>query len=110
MSQINLQMPDTLHHQLEALARNEGVSLDHYILYLLTRQISSGYQAQPVSAEAQGEDRGKFSELLHSLGQASEFELETTLAGREQSEAEPELTTDVIARVQKRILDKQTRM
>lgn len=38
MSRLTVRLPNALHQQLEALAREEGVSLNHYIVYALTRQ------------------------------------------------------------------------
>jgi hypothetical protein len=38
MSRLTLRLPETLHHQLTGLADREGVSLNQYIVYALTRQ------------------------------------------------------------------------
>ena len=36
MSRLTLRLPETLHRQLEAQARREGVSLNQYIVYALS--------------------------------------------------------------------------
>ncbi|MDK2411268.1 type II toxin-antitoxin system HicB family antitoxin [Aphanizomenon sp. PH219] len=41
MSQLTLRLPETLHQQLIRLAETEGVSLNQYIVYALTRQAVS---------------------------------------------------------------------
>ncbi|CUS03490.2 Protein encoded in hypervariable junctions of pilus gene clusters (fragment) [Candidatus Promineifilum breve] len=38
MARLTLRLPDTLHEQLQTLAEQEAVSLNHYIVYALTRQ------------------------------------------------------------------------
>jgi hypothetical protein len=89
MNQVNLQLPETLHHQLEALARREGVTLDRYILYLLARQVAAGYGVQPVSSESRERDQERFTELLQMLGQASADEIDQAMAEREPVAPEP---------------------
>ena len=37
MSRLTLRLPETLHQQLTQQARNEGVSLNQYIVFQLTR-------------------------------------------------------------------------
>ena len=51
MSRLTLRLPDTLHQQLINLAENEGVSLNQYIVYALTRQSSTAYTVQPISKQ-----------------------------------------------------------
>jgi hypothetical protein len=103
MSQISVQVPETLHHQLEAMARNEGVSLDQYVLYVLARQASFSYRVEAVSPEEQERQRESFAALRQQLGRASADEIERALAEREPVEPEPELTPEIIARVRERI-------
>jgi predicted HicB family RNase H-like nuclease len=38
MSQLTVSLPDPLHHQLITLANHTGVSLNQYLVSLLTRQ------------------------------------------------------------------------
>ena len=38
MGRLTVRLPDALHRQLENLARSEGVSLNQYLVYALTRQ------------------------------------------------------------------------
>lgn len=37
MSRLTVRLPEALHHQLMCLAESEGVSLNQYIVYALTR-------------------------------------------------------------------------
>jgi predicted HicB family RNase H-like nuclease len=41
MGRLTLRLPETLHHQLVNLAEGERVSLNQYITYALTQQVSS---------------------------------------------------------------------
>jgi hypothetical protein len=40
MGRLTVRLPNVLHTQLEKIARYEGVSLNQYIVYALTRQAS----------------------------------------------------------------------
>ena len=52
MSRMTLRLPETLHHQLMNAANNEGVSLNQYIVFALTRQVTLAYIVQPVPDRA----------------------------------------------------------
>ena len=47
MSRLTLRLPETLHQQLSEQANREGISLNQYIVYALTRQ--AAYTVHPVS-------------------------------------------------------------
>jgi hypothetical protein len=38
MGRLTVRLPEALHRQLESLAKSEGVSLNQYLVYALTRQ------------------------------------------------------------------------
>lgn len=40
MSRLTLRLPESLHEQLSSEAEREGVSLNHYIVYTLTRGVT----------------------------------------------------------------------
>lgn len=103
MSQLIVELPKTLHHQLEALAQNEGVPLSHYVLSALTRQAALTYTAQAVPETEVAQQRAGFATLLNSLGQASFAEIEKTMQEREAVEPEVGLTPEVVQRLQSRI-------
>jgi uncharacterized protein (DUF1778 family) len=103
MSRLTLRLPETLHHQLAQLAEGEGISLNQYIVYALTRQATSAYSIQAIPEMAVTQQREVFDALLHRLGQASPTEVESILIEREVVEAEKELSAEVIANLKKRI-------
>lgn len=67
MSRLTLRLPESLHRQLAHQAEDEGVSLNHLIVYLLTRMTTV------TDLEAQ---RAKFEELRSRY---SEEEAESAL-------------------------------
>jgi len=102
MSRLTLRLPDSLHQQLESLAGNEQVSLNQYIVYALTRQVTMDYTIQAVPEKALAEQRAQYTTLLQTLGQASFAEIQKALDDREQAELDPGLTPEVAAALQKK--------
>ncbi len=103
MSRLTLRLPDSLHRQLEQLADNEAVSLNQYIVYALTRQITLAYTVQAIPEKAIAEQRATYTALLQNLGEASFDEIKKTLDKRENVKPETGLTPDVLERVKRKI-------
>jgi uncharacterized protein (DUF1778 family) len=103
MSRLTLRLPETLHQQLAYLAEGEGVSLNQYIVYALTRQAALAHAIQVVPEAEVEQQQQSFQLLIKQLGQASSAEIESVLATREQTEPEADLSSDVVARLQERI-------
>jgi hypothetical protein len=102
MSRLTLRLPETLHQQLIHLAEGEGVSLNQYIVYALTRQAALAPVIQVPEAEIEQQQQ-TFQLLIKQLGQASPAEIESVLAMREQTEPEADLSSEIITRLQERI-------
>jgi predicted HicB family RNase H-like nuclease len=103
MSRLTLRLPETLHRQLETLAKRENTPLNQYIVYALTRQVTLVYPVQAISEEAVAQQRTDFTALLQSLGQASFEEIEKVMAKREGVEPERGLNPKVVRRLQRRL-------
>jgi len=103
MSRLTLRLPETLHQQLVYLAEGEGVSLNQYIVYALTRQAALAHALQVVPEAEVEQQQQAFQLLIKQLGQASSVEIDSVLATREQAEPESDLGSDVVARLQERI-------
>jgi HicB family len=88
MSRLTLRLPETLHQHLVHLAEDEGVSLNQYIVYALTRQMSSAYSVQVLSEQEVQQQKQSFSKCLQQLGTASPEEIQAVLAERETVEPE----------------------
>ena len=103
MSRLTLRLPETLHQQLAYLAEGEGVSLNQYIVYALTRQAALAHTLQVVPEAEVEQQQQAFQLLIQQLGQAPPVEIDSVLATREQAEPESDLSSDVITRLQERI-------
>lgn len=107
MSRLTVRLPDTLHDQLTVLADREGISLNQYIVYALTRQATLAYLVEAVPEGAVAQQQASFTALLESLGQATFEEIETVLAEREEVEPEEGLTPEVTRRLRERIAERK---
>jgi hypothetical protein len=106
MSRLTLRLPESLHQQLSYQASQEGVSLNQYIVYALTRQVSQNYVVETVSAQTVEQQSISFQKLLNDLGQATPEEVKLALDTREVVEPENELTPDIISKVRQKIASK----
>jgi hypothetical protein len=106
MSRLTLRLPESLHQQLSYQASQEGVSLNQYIVYSLTRQVSQNYVVEPVSAQTVEQQSISFQKLLNDLGQATPEEVKLALDTREVVEPENELTPDIISKLRQKIASK----
>jgi hypothetical protein len=73
MSRLTLRLPETLHHQLSDAAKSEGISLNQYIVYALTRQVTTAYTVRPATASEIAEQRAAYAALRQGLGRAAPF-------------------------------------
>ena len=105
MSRLTVRLPKTLHEQLRTLAKQEGTTLNQYIIYALTRQVKTAYTVKATSEQAISQQQAAFEALLQNLGQASPDEIEAVLAEREVVAPEEDLNAKTIARLQQRISD-----
>src|SRR5262245_25081084 len=103
MSRLTVRLPETLHHQLAGQAKREGVSLNQYVVYALTRQLTQNYAVQRMSEETVAQQQTQFSALLQALGQTSPTTLRAALAAREQVGPEPALTPEVVTQLRARL-------
>lgn len=103
MNPLTLQLPETLREQLTRLAAREGVSLDQYILYALTRQVSTAYSVQVASQSEVAKQETDLQQWMQSSAPCSKAEAATILAEREPIEADRQLSKDIADRFQKMI-------
>ena len=97
MSRLTLRLPETLHQQLTNLAEGEGVSLNQYIVYALTRQVTLAYSVSEVPKEEIQQQELSFQSLIQDLGKASSSEIATVLTERETVLPEKELDSNTVA-------------
>ncbi len=106
MSRLTVRLPDTLHLQIEERAEEEGVSMNQYIVFALTRQVGKDYNVQQLTENMVAEQRAHYRTLLDTLGRASFPQIQQVLNEREQGEPEVGLTPDVVERLRQRIAAK----
>ena len=105
MGRLTVRLPETLHAQLTSLAEHEGISLNQYIVYALTRQVTLAYTVQAVPEQEVAQQQASYTALLQSLGQASFDEIEAVLEERETAELEYGLSREQVARLQERLAE-----
>ncbi|MEO1131447.1 MAG: YlcI/YnfO family protein [Cyanobacteria bacterium J06639_1] len=105
MSRLTLRLPESLHQQLTNLAESEGVSLNQYIVYALTRQVTLSHTVIEVSQQEVQQQKTSFQSLIRDLGKASSSDVETALSERETVSPEKELDSETVDLVRKRIRD-----
>ena len=103
MSRLTVRLPKTLHQQLVNLAKNEGVSLNQYIVYALTHQVDGTYTVKNIPEAEITEQAKSFSKLLQQLGEQEEPNPEAILAQREKVSPEDGLSQEVVNRFSQRI-------
>lgn len=103
MSQIEINLPDTLLGQLKATAKKEGVSLEQYILFALTRQTMLAPAIRKVSGNEVELQQKNFADRMNRLGRASAEELENVLRERDSVEPEADLDPETVLRLKNRI-------
>jgi predicted transcriptional regulator len=65
MARLTVRLPDTLHDQLAALAKREGVSLNQFIVYSLSQHVASDKPRAAIAA-ASAADRVAESRIDYS--------------------------------------------
>ena len=84
-------------------AEREGVSLNQYIVYALTRQVSQDYTVNALSAENIDQQEQNFKNLSQELGNITTEDIQSILEKRDKVTSENELTSEVIAQFKQKI-------
>jgi hypothetical protein len=111
MGRFTLRLPKSLHKELEERAGHEGVSLNQYIVYALTQQVTTEKLKQrvlpdvrPVALAEAVEQYVAFERLKAGLGKVgTEAEIQQYLSEREEVEPEAEIEPEAIRRFEERI-------
>lgn len=103
MSRLTVRLPETLHQQLVNLAQKEGVSLNQYIVYALTRQVSNLYTVTTLSENEIKQQKQSFNHLIQELGETDIDTIEHILDHREKIEPTEEDHQAIIDQLNKKI-------
>ncbi len=90
MTRLSLRLPDTLHHRLTLQARQEGVSLNQFLVFLLAEQSRPAYSVVAADMPAE-EQRAAFARLREKLGSAPDEEVWKILDEREPAPPDSEV-------------------
>ncbi len=107
MSRLTLRLPKTLHERLSQLAESEGVSLNQYIVYSLTRQIGSSYTVQLLSESSINQQEANLQKWIQSSESCSETEAAKILAEREPAPTQVQLSPNTVTRFQSMLQQNQ---
>jgi hypothetical protein len=103
MGRLTVRLPDTLHQQLRQIAEDENISMNQYIVYALTRQVTLAYTVKPVPETELREQRAAYTALLQSLGRASFDEISEVLQERDEVTAERTLSPEVVQKLREKL-------
>lgn len=93
MSRMTVRLPASLHQQLDRLAQEEGVSMNQYVVYALTRQAGMLYELVPTTATERQEERQRWEALRERLeSRYTADAVRVALQDREVVEPEPDLS------------------
>lgn len=106
MSRLTLRLPETLHEQLAKLAEKEGVSLNQYIVYSLTRQIGASYSIQVATESEVSQQEVALNQWIQSSEKCSDAEAAEILAERDFAEKEIRLDPEMVTRFRQMIQKK----
>lgn len=93
MSRMTVRLPASLHQQLDRLAREDGVSMNQYVVYALTRQAGMLYDLVPTTTAERQAERQRWEELRERLeSRRTGDAVRAALESREVVEPEPDLS------------------
>jgi hypothetical protein len=103
MGRLTVRLPDTLHKQIKELADREGISMNQYIVYALTRETTLAYTVRPVPDEEVKQQARSYAALLRELGHASSDEIRAVLRDRDADLEESILSSEEIRQLRERL-------
>lgn len=98
MGRFTLRLPESLHSELENRATVEGVSLNQYIVYALTKQLSTLSSIHLIPQEMVDLQEARFNQVVAMLGEATEAEVDEFLQQREY------VASDELSEIKGRVL------
>lgn len=104
MGRFTLRLPESLHSELENRATIEGVSLNQYIVYTLTKQVSTLSSIHLIPQQLVDLQEERFNRVLAMLGEATEAEVDEFLRYRDQVESD-ELSVETVRALREKFKD-----
>lgn len=76
MSALSLRLPKTLHEQLRELAREEGISVNQFVMLAVAEKVASISTIDYLEKRAERGSREKFLEILSKVSDADPDEFD----------------------------------
>jgi len=102
MPRLTVELPNSLHAQVKALAESEGVSVNQYVCYALAWQVAQMDETRPDAPSA-------YQALVDDLHEGAPDDLDAALDAREPTEPDPGPTAEVVARFRRCLLEDRAR-
>ena len=93
MSRVTLRLPDSLHRQLNAMAREEDISLNQFIVFALTQYVMQPSGWIGLRRDDANRQQTDVEALRRQLQQGGPADILEALADREAGEPAPFLLT-----------------
>ena len=110
MARLSLRLPDTLHQRLSLQARQEGVSLHQFLLFLLAERTKPAYTVVPADKTPE-QQQDELDRLRAKLGSVPDEEVWKILDEREPAppEADAGWTPELQQALEEKIQATRTR-
>ncbi len=93
MSRVTVRLPDSLHQQLTALAREENISINQFLVFALTQYVMQPSGWIELGRDDADRQRANFEALRRQLREGTPTDNLEALAARETGEPDPFLLT-----------------
>lgn len=103
MKRVTLRLPETLFQRLELLAHDEGISLNQYLVYSLTKHVSRTYRPIPISKEERERQLSELQAIIDSFELISEDEFDQILAAGKPVQEHERLDPEIEAKLKSKI-------
>lgn len=97
MSQLTLQLPNSLSAKLSRLAAEDGVSLETFALYTLVERAATRWQVTVVPPDEVADQEKQFKETIARWGVATDEEFDAFFKENESAPDDPEFTPELRA-------------
>ena len=107
MTRMTIRLPETLHTVLQRQASKEGLSLNQFILYSLTRQSAFANAVESLPVKQIMEQQARFHALLQHLGPAMSDEEWDAFLRQRQDKPKQNVPKAIERKLRSKIVKKQ---
>lgn len=103
MRRFTLRLPETLFQKLEMLAEWEGVSLNQFLVYSLTKTAARAYQVVPLSKEEIENQKVQYESVIDQLSEIGQETFDRIIAEGEPVERYNAINPELAERIEEKI-------